>query len=134
MPRHIIDYIRRPDTIDDDAIAQLQTLTREHPYFHVARILLLQALYRRHDPAYDETLRRTAILVPSREAIFHLTEEPHYTQAEEHKRYDDTADASESRTVSLIDNSSRHKQPPPQPAIPSMQHRTTSATSSSRKP
>ena len=104
MPRHIIDYIRRPDTIDDDAIAQLQALTREHPYFHVARILLLQALYRKHDPAYDETLRRTAILVPSREAIFHLTEEPHYTQAEEHKRYDDTADTSESRTVSLIDN------------------------------
>ena len=104
MPRHIIDYIRRPDTIDDSAIAQLQALTKEHPYFHVARILLLQGLYRKHDPAYDETLRRTAILVPSREAIFRLTEEPHYTQAEEHKRYDETADGSESRTVSLIDN------------------------------
>ena len=91
MQRHIIDYIRRPDTIDDDAIAQLQALTQEHPYFHIARILLLQALYKKHDPAYDETLRRTAILVPNREAIFRLTEEPHYTQAE-------------SRTVSLIDN------------------------------
>ena len=104
MPRHIIDYIRRPDTIDDSAIAQLQALTQEYPYFHVARILLLQGLYRKHDPAYDETLRRSAILVPSREAIFRLTEEPHYTQAEEHKRYDETADDSESRTVSLIDN------------------------------
>ncbi|MBR3857403.1 MAG: tetratricopeptide repeat protein [Bacteroidaceae bacterium] len=104
MQRHIIDYIRRPDTIDDDAIAQLQALTQEHPYFHIARILLLQALYKKHDPAYDETLRRTAILVPNREAIFRLTEEPHYTQAEEHKRYEETTDDSESRTVSLIDN------------------------------
>ena len=103
MQRHIIDYIRRPDTIDDDAIAQLQALTQEHPYFHVARILLLQGLYRKHAPTYDETLRNTAILVPSREAIFHLTEEPHYTQAEEHKRYEETTDG-ESRTVSLIDN------------------------------
>ena len=103
MQRHIIDYIRRPDTIDD-AIAQLQALTQEHPYFHIARILLLQALYKKHDPAYDETLRRTAILVPNREAIFRLTEEPHYTQAEEHKRYEETTDDSESRTVSLIDN------------------------------
>ncbi|MBR4130211.1 MAG: tetratricopeptide repeat protein [Bacteroidaceae bacterium] len=104
MQRHIIDYIRRPDTIDDEAISQLQALTKEHPYFHVARILLLQALYKKHDPAYDETLRRSAILVPNREAIFRLTEEPHYTQAEEHKRYDETEEASASRTVSLIDN------------------------------
>lgn len=104
MQRHLIDYIRRPDTIDDDAISQLQRLTKEHPYFHVARILLLQALYKKHDPAYDETLRRTAILVPSREAIFRLTEEPHYTQVEERKRYDEANEASTSRTVSLIEN------------------------------
>ena len=104
MQRHLIDYIRRPDTIEDDAIGQLQALTQEHPYFHVARILLLQALYKKHDPAYDETLRRTAILVPNREAIFRLTEEPHYTHAEERKRYDDAADSSDSRTESLIDN------------------------------
>ena len=64
MQRNIIDYIRRPDTINDDAIAQLQTLTKEHPYFHAA----------------------------------------HYTQAEEHKRYEEAADTTESRTVSLIDN------------------------------
>ena len=49
-------------------------------------------------------MRRTAVLVPSREAIFRLTEEPHYTQAEERKRYEETTDDSESRTVSLIDN------------------------------
>ena len=104
MQRPLIDYIRRPDTLDDNAIAQLQTLTREHPYFHVARILLLQALYRKHDPAYDDTLRRTAILVPNREAVFRLTEEPHYTHAEERKRYEETEDSSDSRTVSLIDN------------------------------
>ena len=104
MQQHIIDYIRRPDTIDNDAIAQLQRLVEKHPYFHVARILLLEALYKKHDPAYDETLQRTAVLVPSRDAIFRLTEEPHYTQAEEHKRYEDTADDTESRTVSLIDN------------------------------
>ena len=104
MQRPLIDYIRRPDIIDDDAISQLQTLTQEHPYFHVARILLLQALYRKHAPAYDETLRRTAILVPCREAVFRLTEEPHYTHAEERKRYDEATDSSASRTVSLIDN------------------------------
>ena len=104
MQRPLIDYIRRPDTLDDSAIVQLQTLAREHPYFHVARILLLQALYRKHDSTYDETLRRTAILVPNREAVFRLTEEPHYTHPEERKRYEEIEDSSDSRTVSLIDN------------------------------
>ena len=104
MNKPIIDYIRRPEAIDDEAITHLQALIQEHPYFHVARILLLQALYKKHDPAYDETLRRTAILVPNREAIFRLTEEPHYTHAEESKRYEEADDASDSRTVSLIDN------------------------------
>ena len=104
MQRHLIDYIRRPDTIDEDAVSHLLALTQEHPYFHVARILLLEALYKMHAPTYDETLRRTAILVPGREAIFRLTEEPHYTHAEERKRYDETDDPSASRTVSLIDN------------------------------
>jgi hypothetical protein len=104
MQRHLIDYIRRPDTIDDEAIVQLQALTQEHPYYHSARILLLQALYKRHSPNYDETLRRTAILVPNREAIFRLTEEPHYTHAEERKRYDEGIETTDSRTVSLIDD------------------------------
>ena len=104
MQRHLIDYIRRPDTIDEDAVSYLLALTQEHPYFHVARILLLEALYKMHAPTYDETLRRTAILVPGREAIFRLTEEPHYTHAEERKRYDETDETSASRTVSLIDN------------------------------
>ncbi len=90
--------------MDDDTIRHLQKITQDYPYFHIARILLLQALYKKHDPAYDETLRRTAILVPNREAVFHLTEEPHYTNAEEHKRYEDTDQATTSRTVSLIDN------------------------------
>ena len=42
--------------------------------------------------------------MPNREAIFRLTEEPHYTHAEERKRYNETENPSESRTVSLIDN------------------------------
>jgi hypothetical protein len=118
MQRHIIDYIRRPDTIDDDAIIQLQTLTQEYPYFHVARILLLEALYKKHAPTYDETLRRTAILVPSREAVFRLTEEPHYTHVEERKRYDEVADSSDSRTVSLIDNFLENQTPNPSVSHP----------------
>lgn len=118
MRRHLTDYIRRPDTLDQDAIDQLQALTQEYPYFHVARILLLQALYKTHAPTYDETLRRTAILLPQRDALFRLTEEPHYTHAEERKRYNETDETDTSRTVDLIDNFLQQQAPSSTSSLP----------------
>ena len=118
---HLVDYIRRPDTIDQKAIGQLKDLIRQYPYYQVARILLLQALYRMHSSDYDATLRRSAILVPERNAIFHLTEKPHYTRIDEHKRYSTGYGEDESRsqrTATLID-SFLDNQPQVAPARPS---------------
>ena len=53
MQRHLIDYIRRPDYLDLQAMAQLRELVEKYPYFHAARILLLRALYQLHDPSFD---------------------------------------------------------------------------------
>ncbi len=88
MPQKpLIDFIRRPDSLDWQAVAQLQEQIEEYPYFHAARILLLQALHKQHSPLYDQELRRNAVMVPCRNSIFHLTEEPHYKVKEERKRY-----------------------------------------------
>ena len=88
MPQKLlIDYIRRPDTMDMQAIEQLKQQIEEYPYFHAARILLLQALHKHHSLQYDQELKRNAVMVPSRASIFHLTEEAHYKVREERKRY-----------------------------------------------
>lgn len=107
MPqRPLIDFIRRPDSIDQHAIEQLADQVGEYPYFHAARILLLQALHRQHSPLYDQELRRNAVMVPSRASIFHLTEEAHYKVREERKRYDGSlpGESRHSSTDQLIDN------------------------------
>ena len=83
MQRQLIDYIRRPDSLDRQAVAQLRELVEKYPYYHAARILLLRALYQQHDPTFDAELRKTAILVPNRQALFHLIEEKNYQPKKE---------------------------------------------------
>ncbi len=101
MQRRLTEYIRKPDTMDQQAIAQLRTAVQRYPYNHSARILLLQALHRQHDTTFDAELRRSAPLVPNRQAIFRLIEEKNYqndparlryTIADEDKQTDDTAE------------------------------------------
>ncbi|MCF0196308.1 MAG: tetratricopeptide repeat protein [Bacteroidaceae bacterium] len=106
MERQLIDYIRRPDSMDKQAIAHLRALVEQYPYFHSARILLLQALYRSHDSSYNAELRRSAVMVPNRQAIFHLVEEKSYTMEEERKKFnnEDMQDEGDRRTENLIDN------------------------------
>ena len=107
MQRHLIDYIRRPEYLDLQAIAQLQELVIKYPYFHAARILLLRSLYQLHDPSFDSELRQTAILIPNRESLFYLFEEKKYQPQKDaprsiaaKKRENETQD----RTRNLIDD------------------------------
>lgn len=118
--------------MDQHAVEQLREQIGDYPYFHAARILLLQALHKQHSPLYDQELRRNAVMVPSRASIFHLTEEPHYKVKEERKRYAGGMPGESHRqsTDQLIDNflgslpprRSLHQ------AFPWMPPRTTSPT------
>ncbi len=100
MQRHLIDYIRRPEYLDLQAMAQLKELVEKYPYFHAARILHLRALYQLHDPSFDQELRKAAILVPSRESLFNLFEE---------KKYKPTKDAPKSVAAKKRDNEAQDR-------------------------
>ena len=104
MPRHLIDFIRRPNSMDQQTISMLRNMKDEHPYFHSARILLLQALYKHHSPQFDEELRISAPLLPDRQAIFSLIEEPNYLKKEERRKFntEDTETDKSERTDLLI--------------------------------
>ena len=104
MPRHLIDFIRRPNSMDQQSISMLRNMKDEHPYFHSARILLLQALYKHHSPQFDEELRISAPLLPDRQAIFSLIEEPNYQKNEERRKFniEETETDKSERTDLLI--------------------------------
>ena len=120
MRRRLTEYIRKPDTLDAHAIADLRDQLQRSPYCHSARILLLHALYRMHDPAFDEELRRSAVLVPDRKSIFRLTEEKNYLSEQRKLRFDydlNEEDETGDRTETLID-SFLHAQPEEPDALP----------------
>lgn len=105
MQRQLIDYIRRPETMDQQAIAHLRGLVEKYPYFHTARILLLQALHRSRDVSFDGELRASSPMIPNRQAIFRLIEERNYSLEEEHRKFGDAKASTNAgdRTENLID-------------------------------
>jgi hypothetical protein len=74
MPRHLIDYIRHPETLDAQALTQLRALVDKYPYYQAARIMYLRTLYQMHDPTFDGELRRAAVCLPSRKTLYELFE------------------------------------------------------------
>ena len=74
MPRHLIDYIRHPESLDAQALTQLRALVDRYPYYQAARIMYLRTLYQMHDPTFDGELRRAAVCLPSRKTLYELFE------------------------------------------------------------
>lgn len=74
MAKHVIDFIRQPDALDGQSLAQLRSMVEKYPYYHAARIMLLKNLYEMHDSDFDHELRRAALYVPSRKTLFMMFE------------------------------------------------------------
>ena len=92
--------------MDRDTLYNLRSMLALYPYFQTARLLMLKNLYILHDPSFDEELRRAAIYLTDRKALFNLVEAAHYrirgsTQKTEESKDGEEPDAN--RTISLID-------------------------------
>ena len=68
----ITELIEHPERMDRDTLYELRSILALHPYFQTVRLLMLQNLYLLHDPSFDEELRRAAVYVTDRKAIFQM--------------------------------------------------------------
>ncbi len=107
MERHLIDYVRRPELMDVQAVANLSDRVTKYPYFHAARVLLLKALYQQHDEKFDSQLRKASILLPSRESLFHIFESNKYLPTSTVPTKKQTT-KSQDPTQQLLDNFLQH--------------------------
>lgn len=92
--------------MDRETLYELRSMLALYPYFQTARLLMLKNLYILHDPSFDEELRRAAIYLTDRKALFELVEAAHYKirkGAKEKEEEKDSQQESGSRTISLID-------------------------------
>ncbi len=67
-----------PELLDKESLFELRRLTALYPYYQPARLLMLQNLYLLHDSSFEEEMRRAAIYITNRKALFDLVESAHY--------------------------------------------------------
>lgn len=101
----ICEYIGQPESLNKETLYKLRELVARYPYFQAARIMYLQNLFLLHDPSFGEELRRAAILLPDRRALFNMVESHNYElhPVNEIQKVGKES-ANTSRTQTLIDN------------------------------
>ena len=100
------EYILHPDRLNKDTLFALREEVALHPDFAVARLLYLHNLFLLHAPEFNDELRRSALLLPDRRAIFEIVEGRNYRLEELERTSDDEAAAlpAAKRTEQLIDD------------------------------
>lgn len=105
---NLSEYIRHPERLDAESLRRLRNLTERYPYHQAARLLMLRNLYQLHDAAFGEELRKAAIFVPDRKALFQLIESYKYVLHPAKKYVSlgerDSGGEPVDRTQSLIDS------------------------------
>lgn len=101
----IAHLIAHPECLDQDTLYELRECVGTTPYFHAARILLLQNLFLLHTPSFDQELRRAAVSLPDRSVLFDMIESRNYEihYAAKPKAEPETPTVPTNRTLDLID-------------------------------
>jgi hypothetical protein len=68
----LLKYFEQPQLLDDTSLKPLKQLVEDFPYFQGAHILLSLAARKWDASVYQQSLKRTAISVPSRTHLFNL--------------------------------------------------------------
>ncbi len=110
---NIQELTKHPELLNRETLFELRRMVASYPYYQPARLLMIKNLYLLHDPSFDEELRRAAIYFTDRKILFNLVEAAHYRLKHKtahsfsnvaDRRSEQTTQAGESRTVSLIDS------------------------------
>jgi hypothetical protein len=72
LAQTLINYIKNPHLMDKESVPQLQKLVRDFPYFQAGHILLSLAAKKWDASVYQQSLKKTAIIVSNRSHLFHL--------------------------------------------------------------
>ncbi|HOZ86414.1 MAG TPA: hypothetical protein PL029_01590 [Bacteroidia bacterium] len=72
QPAELLKYIENPQSLSKQSVKQLQKLVNDFPYFQPAHILLSMAAKKWDASAYQQSLKKTAIVVTNRAHLFKL--------------------------------------------------------------
>ena len=106
MNQQINELVKHPEQLNKDTLYGLREIVAQYPYYQAARLLFLKNLFLLHDPSFGEELRRAAIYMPDRKALFDMVEGNNYKIAVEHsaKQQKETSEEGGDRTTNLIED------------------------------
>lgn len=124
----IYQLIADANKLDETTLTDLGKLVEEYPFFHPARLLYVQNLFKLRQSSFGQELQRASLLVPDRQALFSFVEGESYDVLHHERPLDDNpimTEDDENRTISLIDNflsmrgseSERSAEPHPVPTV-----------------
>jgi len=74
--QELLKYINHPELLDKDSIPHLQKLVNDFPYFQSGHILLSLAAKKWDASVYQQSIKKTAIVVTNREHLYKLINKP----------------------------------------------------------
>jgi len=72
--KEVLDYLKHPEKLQKPQSEQLERVLEEYPYSGVLQALYLKALKNQNNYLYPKQLKRTAIAVPDRKALYYWVE------------------------------------------------------------
>ena len=118
--QRLYEWIKHPEQLNRETLYELRTLLAHYPYFQTARLLYLKNLFLLHDISFGEELRRAALYIADRRALFSLVEGEKYLLKSLEKQVIQEEVPGVDRTLSLID--SFLSTLPEEPAAPGIFH------------
>ena len=98
-----IELIRNPERMNRNTIPLLREAIRKYPFHQTLYLLLLQNMYKVHDPQFGSALKQYALMVADRSVLFEMVEGFNYNIPLQ-KLEDESADLSPGdRMMTLID-------------------------------
>ena len=104
--QNLQQWISHPESLNRDTLYELRTILAHYPYFQSARLLYLKNLYLLHDISFGQELRKAALYVADRRALFNFIEGDKYV-IEPKKKEEPSLMKDEpnlDRTLTLIDS------------------------------
>ena len=106
MTQSLSTYIQHPEQLTTEVVDELYDLVERNPSFQTARLLLVRGLYQLQDERFGAELRKAALLIPDRNALYHLLEDDKLqpTASAPAQAPRQSLSSASDRTQSLIEN------------------------------
>lgn len=80
--KDFINYLSRPEELNEDSMPALEKLVHEYPYFQLGRMLYLKNLHNENNIAYEKNLHITSAYAPNGKVLYNLIKRKSVAKAE----------------------------------------------------